>query len=104
MNSRNYPILIVDDEESVSRALTRVLRDRFEDIESTCDPRQAMEMIQQKTYAMIISDQRMPNITGVELLLTAKELSPHTVRILISGYTDIGVLYQRSTMATSSII
>ena len=90
IDTRN--ILVVDDEENVINALVRTIRVKYENIAGTSDTQEALNMIRQKKYAIIISDQRMPGMTGVELLLAAREISPDTIRILITGYTDIGVI------------
>jgi response regulator RpfG family c-di-GMP phosphodiesterase len=83
-----YPILVVDDEALNLTTLQRVLRKHY-DIDTADDPRTAKNMIAAKEYAVIISDQRMPHLTGVELLTYARDVSPPSVRILLTGYSDI---------------
>jgi two-component system, sensor histidine kinase and response regulator len=82
------PILIVDDEKDNLEALARLLRTQFE-VTTTVSPLDALKVIQQKLFHVIVSDQRMPEISGVELLEKTKILSPSSVRVLLTGYTDI---------------
>lgn len=82
------PILIVDDERDNLEALQRLLRNQFA-ISITTSPFEALKLIQQKDFHVIVSDQRMPEMTGVELLEKAKHVRPEAIRILLTGYTDI---------------
>lgn len=88
MESILDPILIVDDEKDNLQALQRLLRGLYE-VTTATSPFEALRMIQAKTYHVIISDQRMPEMTGVELLEKAQRLCPNSTRILLTGYTDI---------------
>lgn len=82
------PILIIDDEKDNLEALKRLLRTEYE-VTIETSPLEAMKLLAQKRYHVIISDQRMPEMTGVELLEKAKKLSPFSTRILLTGYTDV---------------
>lgn len=90
MNDR-YKILIVDDEMSIIAALTRILNCESYCILSTDSPEEAIKILQGNKIDVMVSDQRMPDITGLELLKYSKTISPGTVRILMTGYSDIGV-------------
>ena len=81
-------ILIVDDEKDNLEALQRLLRTDY-DVTTATDPFDALRLIQSNPFNVIISDQRMPSMTGVELLEKAKKLTPATTRILLTGYTDV---------------
>ena len=82
------PILIVDDEKDNLEALNRLLRPGY-DVTTTDSPFEALKLIQTKTFHVIVSDQRMPEMTGVELLEKVKSVSPNVTRVLLTGYTDI---------------
>lgn len=82
------PILIVDDEKDNLEALQRLLRGQY-NITISASPIEALQLISSHRYHVIVSDQRMPEMTGVELLEKAKKLSPLSTRILLTGYTDI---------------
>jgi len=83
-----HSILIVDDEEA-NLALFKMVLGEIYEVEAVSDPRLAKDLIDKKEFTIIISDQRMPHISGVELLTYAKEKKPVTIRILMSGYKDI---------------
>lgn len=88
MNNDNLHILLVDDEHQITSALTRVLRRDYQI--TTCNSSlQAKELITQHQYALIISDMRMPDIDGAQLLAYAKQHSPKTTRILMTGFSDL---------------
>jgi len=92
MNEQKDTLLIVDDEIMVIRSLARLLGDENYTILQTTDPQNALSLLQNTLVDVIICDQRMPDMTGLELLLKAKEVSPGTVRILMSGYSDIKIV------------
>ncbi|GBR46760.1 ATP-binding response regulator [Gluconobacter roseus] len=81
-------ILLVDDEEEILVALTDLLEDQYE-ILSTTDPLQALELLREhRDVATIISDQRMPGLTGDQLLMQARAFSDAR-SILLTGYADL---------------
>jgi serine/threonine-protein kinase len=81
-------ILFVDDEERILNALKSIFRGKYHVFTATSGD-QAFEFLQRFRVHLIVSDQRMPGMPGVELLRRAKELSPTTVRILLTGYSDL---------------
>ncbi len=84
-------ILLVDDEVNITKALRRLLmaEERF-DVYTADSGRAALEILREEPdVGVIISDQRMPEMTGVEFLGQARELVPDAVRILLTGYADI---------------
>ncbi|MFH1077147.1 MAG: response regulator [Pseudomonadota bacterium] len=88
INYKDYPILFVDDEPDALETIQWVLGKSFT-VDSTDDPDKALAMLKEKEYAVILSDQRMPKMPGFELLAKAKEISPMTIRVVITGYADI---------------
>lgn len=82
-------LLLVDDEENILAALYRVLRRDGYRILKAGGGRQGLALLEEHEVGVIISDQRMPEMTGVEFLSRVKELYPGTVRIVLSGYTDL---------------
>jgi len=83
-------ILCVDDESDNVEALERLFRKKFNVLKATSGV-EALKILDQhpEPIALIISDQRMPNMTGVELLEQSQKKSPDTIRILLTGYTDV---------------
>jgi response regulator RpfG family c-di-GMP phosphodiesterase len=89
----SHKILIVDDEPANLRLLERLFR-RDYDIIVAASGMEAMRMLEQHDVALIITDQRMPGMTGIELLKRTASIRPHTVRIILTGYTDVEALVE----------
>jgi response regulator RpfG family c-di-GMP phosphodiesterase len=88
-----YKILIVDDEPANLRLMERLFRRDYQVI-TALSGKEALELLKQHDIALIISDQRMPGMTGIEFLKSAAELRCQTVRIIITGYTDVNALVE----------
>lgn len=84
-------ILVVDDEPAITRSLARSLRDRFT-VFTANNASNALEIIAKEEITVILTDQRMPDLSGVQLLERARDLRPAALGILISGYTDAAAL------------
>jgi signal transduction histidine kinase len=84
---QKYPILIVDDEPSVLNSLERSLRRQYEVITATSGE-DALRILRERDIPIIITDQRMPGMTGVELLARVREQSPLSIGIILTGYAD----------------
>ncbi len=88
---RTVKILLVDDEINITKALRRLLMhvDGY-DIYTADSGMRGLELLAEETdIAVIVSDQRMPEMTGVEFLHKARHVAPDAVRILLTGYADI---------------
>ncbi|MDG2220563.1 MAG: response regulator [Rubripirellula sp.] len=81
-------ILLVDDEPEILHSLKGLLRREFTLHTAETGP-QALEILRQHAIQVIMTDQRMPQMTGAQLLGQAKAISPDTIRILFTGYADI---------------
>ena len=84
-------VLFVDDEQRVLNSMRALFR-RDYDVHITTRGSEAIELLQQKTIDVIVADQRMPEMTGVEVLGAGKKVSPNTVRILLTGYADLDAI------------
>lgn len=84
-------LLIVDDEERILTALKSRFRDRYH-VFTTTDGNKALDFLRRYPMHVIISDQRMPIMPGVELLRRSREISPRSVRILLTGYSDLAAI------------
>ena len=81
-------ILLIDDEERILRSL-RMLFFIGYNVKMTTDPQEAIQILRDEKVHVIVSDQRMPVMQGSELLRIARETSPATMRILLTGYSDL---------------
>lgn len=81
-------VLLVDDEERILRTLSMLLKMHYQ-VFTTTDGHEALEILQREKIHVLISDQRMPIMTGSELLEKARQTSPDTIRILLTGYADV---------------
>jgi serine/threonine-protein kinase len=81
-------LLFVDDEERILNALRSVFRNQYNVFTASSGP-EAMEFLKRFRPHVVISDQRMPEMTGVEFLRQVKDFAPQAVRILLTGYSDL---------------
>lgn len=86
--SERASVLFVDDEERVLRSLEMLFRARFK-VYTTTDGHEAVDIARRDRIHVVVSDQRMPAITGVEVLRKVREVSPNTMRLLLTGYSDL---------------
>ena len=88
-----YKIMIVDDEHANLRVLERLFRpDR--QVVTAPSGAEALVLLEQHDIALLISDQRMPAMTGIELMTKTVAIRPQMVKILLTGYTDVGSLIE----------
>ena len=80
-------VLFVDDEKRVLNSMRGLFRRDFE-LFLTTDGATAVKIAGESDIDVIVADQRMPGMTGIEVLGKVKELSPRTIRILLTGYAD----------------
>ena len=82
-------ILFVDDEENILAAFRRQLRNQFA-IETVSRGQLALDILSTTgPYAVVVADMRMPVMDGVEFLTRVKEISPDTVRVMLTGFADL---------------
>jgi diguanylate cyclase (GGDEF)-like protein/PAS domain S-box-containing protein len=86
---RERTLLLVDDEDNIVASVKRLLRKSGYKIVTANSGAQGLQRLAEHSVDVIVSDQRMPGMTGVEFLRRAKELYPETVRIVLSGYTEL---------------
>ena len=88
-----YKIMIVDDEPVNLRTLERVFRQIYHVVTAESGA-EALSLLEQHDVALMISDQRMPEMTGIELMKRTVSLRPQMVKILLTGYTDVSALIE----------
>src|SRR5271165_4335218 len=81
-------VLFVDDERNILDAFRRQFYNRFP-LDTAIGPERGLQMLAKSgPYAVIVSDLRMPGMTGVQFLAEARRLSPRSVRIMLTGHAD----------------
>jgi DNA-binding NtrC family response regulator len=88
-----YKIMIVDDEPANLRLLERLFRQDYTVIVAESGD-EALRLLAEHDVALLITDQSMPVMTGLELLNRTAALRPHMVRMILTGYTDVGTLVE----------
>lgn len=88
MATTKHPILVVDDEEEILFSLRGLLRQEFE-LHTAQSGAEAIEIMRRHVIHVLMTDQRMPQMTGVELLRQARGECPEAIRIVFTGYADI---------------
>jgi len=86
---RKRTLLLVDDEPNVLHSLTRLFRSKHVDILKAGSGQEGLDILASRPVDVIVSDQRMPNMTGVEFFRIVKVRHPDTIRIVLSGYTEL---------------
>lgn len=86
-----YNILLVDDEADNLALLYRTLRGTY-NLEKTTSPLEALKILEQKKFELVISDHKMPEMDGVEFLKRVQLAHPEVMRILLTAYSDANIL------------
>jgi DNA-binding NtrC family response regulator len=81
-------LLLVDDEERILSSLRRSLRREGWRILATTDPIEAMAWLETESIDVVVSDHKMPNVAGTELLAAAARLRPRAARFLLTGWPE----------------
>lgn len=81
-------VLFVDDEERIVRLLRMTFRDLY-DVFTASGGAEALAILREHSIDVLVSDQRMPEMTGIQLLSETRQISPDTIRILLTGYSDL---------------
>ena len=90
---KRYPILVVDDEQDNLDAFRFNFRKTF-DILTASGGAEALQILAEKEVAVVVTDQRMPRMTGVELLREVRQRQPECVGIILTAFTDVDVLIE----------
>lgn len=91
LDPREYPVLVVDDEPAIVDTIKLNYRRDFT-IVGTTSPLEALETIGRDVIAVLLADQRMPEMPGTELIRRALEIRPGIIPIILTGYTDVEAL------------
>lgn len=91
-DDRNPVLLIVDDEPNVIHALKRLLRKEPIEVLNAQNGREALSLMATHAVDILLTDHRMPQMLGIELLSVVKEKYPDTLRMILTGYADIDTI------------
>jgi putative two-component system response regulator len=83
-------IMFVDDEAGIRNSLKRLFDDSPHNVLIAASAAEALELLRVNTCALIVSDNQMPGESGIEFLNKARQLSPDTVRVMMTAYADLG--------------
>jgi len=87
-------ILVVDDEEAILETMTFTFEDDYE-VHTSQDARQALDLLEKEgPFAVVLSDQRMPGMSGVEFVTEVWKRHPATVRMILTGFSDMDAIIQ----------
>jgi putative nucleotidyltransferase with HDIG domain len=86
-----HTVLFVDDEVNILKAVKRMLRHEPWEVVCASRPHEALELLDTTSAQVVVSDQRMPEMSGVDLLAAIRERHPDVVRMMLTGYTEMNV-------------
>jgi putative nucleotidyltransferase with HDIG domain len=86
-----HTVLFVDDEVNILKALQRLLRAEDMNVVCASRAREALQLMEEQPAQVVVTDQRMPEMSGVDLLSQVRERWPDVVRMMLTGYTEMDV-------------
>jgi sigma-B regulation protein RsbU (phosphoserine phosphatase) len=95
-------VLVVDDDNLILKALERTLKDPHFDLVLAKNGQEALKLMRQQSFAVIICDQTMPGLSGAEVLREAINLQSHAIRILLTGSGDLNTVVQAINVGQAS--
>jgi DNA-binding NtrC family response regulator len=81
-------VLVVDDKEAVTELMATILRDAYE-VTSTCNPRDAMALLERQAFDVVLTDVRMPGASGFDVLAAVRRRKAGTKVVLMTGFASI---------------
>ncbi|MGH0034745.1 MAG: HD domain-containing phosphohydrolase [Myxococcota bacterium] len=86
-----HSVLFVDDEVNILKAIQRLLRHGSWNVLTASRPGEALETIEREGVQVVVTDQRMPEMSGVDFLAQVRERHPDMVRMMLTGYTEMTI-------------
>ncbi|MDZ4678106.1 MAG: ATP-binding protein [Oligoflexia bacterium] len=93
-------VLFVDDEESILAAARRLFRGKPIEVLTASSPHEALKLLEKEDCWVIISDYRMPEMTGTELLEQVKKKSPQVSRLMLTGFLELPIVHEAVNRAS----
>ena len=88
LTDKDHNLLIIDDEVEITKSLVRQFRRKY-NVFSTIDPSEGLNIMEKENIQVILSDQRMPGMTGIDFFIKIKDKYPDALKLILTGYTDI---------------
>lgn len=92
MSNFEHTVLCVDDEQNILSALKRLLRKEGYRLLTAQSAQEGLKVLEENEVHLVISDQRMPEMNGTDFLATVREKHPDTIRIVLTGYTEVDAI------------
>lgn len=89
-------VLLVDDDMSVRMLVGDFLQNKGFSVTTASEPLEGLDLVKNESFAVIVSDYEMPNLTGLEFLEKAREINPAPTRVLLSGNVSLDKLVEAS--------
>ena len=89
MEQDQHTVLCIDDEENILKSLKRLLRREGCKLLTANSGQEGLKLLEQNNVHLVISDQRMPEMSGTDFMAKVKTEYPDTIRIILTGYTDV---------------
>lgn len=102
--TKECTVLCVDDTEDIRELLSKILTDLFKKVDLACDGREGLEKFGRGRADLVITDQLMPGMTGLEMAREIRLISPRVPVILLTGYADTAVLAEAINMGITQFI
>ncbi len=92
MNDFKHTVLCVDDEINILNSLKRLLRNENYNLLTAASGAEGLDILEEQEVHLLISDQRMPEMSGITFLSKVKTLYPEVIRIILTGYTEVNAI------------
>ena len=92
MNPEQHTVLCVDDEENILNSLKRLLRKESYKLMTARSGTEGLKLLEENDVNLVICDQRMPGMSGIDLMAQVNAEYPDVIRIVLTGYTDVDAI------------
>jgi len=92
MNDNKHTVLLVDDEEKILHSLKRLLRKEGYRLFTASSGDEGLKILEENDIHLVISDQRMPQMSGTDFCAQVQKQYPDSIRIILTGYTDVDTI------------
>lgn len=91
INVTEHAVLFLDDEPNILKAIQRLLRNEPMRVLTATDPNEALDILRETPIQVVVTDQRMPSMSGVDFLSAVRDQHADMVRIMLTGYTEMNI-------------